>query len=295
MDTLYAMRVFVRIVGAGSLTKAADSFGSTAPKVSKLLQGLEHRLGCRLLQRTTRKVSLTEDGRMYYERCVSVLNEIDDMEGSLSHAKVSPQGRLKVNLPMAMAKHIVIPALPAFVGLTDRHVDVVGEGVDCVVRVGTLDDSGLVAKRIGMMQTCTCASPDYLALHGMPETIDDLDRHVGVNYVSADTGRARNWDFMVDAEARVVQMRGSVAVNDADAYVACALAGLGIAKTAMYLVEPYLRTDRLKQILRSYNAPARPISVLYVPNRHLPKKLKVFIEFLSTVYAANPVLQGDAL
>ncbi|MGF6767555.1 LysR family transcriptional regulator for bpeEF and oprC [Paraburkholderia sp. GAS199] len=305
MDTLYAMKVFVRIVEAGSFTKAADSVGLTAPKVSKLLQALEHRLGCRLLQRTTRKVSLTEDGRLYFERCINVLNEIDEMEADLLNAKSSPKGRLKVNLPTAMAKHIVIPALPEFVaqypdidlelGLTDRHVDVVGEGVDCVVRVGTLDDSGLVARRIGMMQTCTCASPGYLALHGTPTSIGELDQQFGVNYVSADTGRPRHWDFLVDGKAETVQMRGAVAVNDADAYVACALAGLGLAKTAMYLVEPHLRSGALIQILRSFNTAPRPVSVLYVPNRHLPAKLKVFIEFISTVYAANPVLQGKGL
>jgi LysR family transcriptional regulator for bpeEF and oprC len=302
MDTLQAMKVFVRIVEAGSFTRASDSSGLPPPTVSKMMQTLEHHLGCKLLNRTTRKVSLTEDGHAYYLRCVAVLNEIDDMEASLSSAKVAPKGRLKVNLPTAMAKRIVIPALPDFaaqypeihveLGLTDRQVDVVGEGVDCVVRVGALEDSGLVAKRIGSMTTCTCASPGYLAQHGIPIMIADLDQHEGVNYISNETGRTRMWDFLVDGEAKLIQMRGSVSVNDADAYVVCALAGLGLAKTSMYLVEPYLANGSLQTVLQRFNAKPRPISVLYTPNRHLPKKLKLFIDWLEALYARNPVLQG---
>ncbi|ANB76419.1 transcriptional regulator [Paraburkholderia phytofirmans OLGA172] len=297
----------IRFSGAssGSFTRAADSYGLTPPKVSKMLQTLEHHLGSKLLHRTTRKVSLTDDGHAYYQRCVAVLNEIDDMEACLSSARIAPKGRLKVNFPTAMAKWIVIPALPGFIaqypeisvemGLTDRQVDIVGEGVDCVVRVGALEDSGLVAKRIGSMTTCTCASPSYLAQHGTPQTLEDLDQHTAVNYVSSDTGRARMWDFLVNGEAKTVQMRGAVAANDADAYVACALTGLGLAKTSMYLVEPHLRAGTLQDILRSFNTKPRPISVLYTPNRHPPKKLKIFIDWLAALYAQNPVLQGKTL
>lgn len=305
MDTLQAMRVFVRIVEAGSLTRAADSSGMSMPTVSKLLQTLEHHLGCKLMNRTTRKVSLTEDGHAYYQRCVNVLSEIDDMEASLSRAKVAPKGRLKINLPTALAKHLVIPALPEFVaqypdihielGLTDRQVDVIGEGVDCVVRVGALADSGLVAKRIGSMTTCVCASADYLARYGTPMMIADLDQHVAVNYISGDTGRPRIWEFLVDGETKSVPMRGAVSVNDADAYVACVLAGLGLGKTALYLVEPYLRDGRLQEVLRPFNAKPRPVSLLYVPNRHLPQKLKLFIDWINALFAKYPGLQGKAL
>lgn len=169
MDTLLSMRVFTRIVETGSFTRASDTTGLTTPRVSALLSALEQHLGCRLLNRTTRRIALTEDGQAYYERCVAVLREIDDMEASVSDARDAPRGRLKVNLPPAMAKQIMVPALPAFLaahpgimielGVTDRQIDLVGEGVDCVVRVGALDDSGLIAKRIGSLTTCTCASP----------------------------------------------------------------------------------------------------------------------------------------
>ncbi|CAG4889596.1 LysR family transcriptional regulator [Paraburkholderia saeva] len=302
MDTLQAMRVFVRIVEAGSLTRAADSSGMSMPTVSKLLQTLEHHLGCKLLNRTTRKVSLTEDGHAYYQRCVAVISEIDDMEASLSQAKVAPKGRLKVNLPSALARHLLIPALPDFValypdihvelGLTDRQVDVVGEGVDCVLRVGVLSDSGLVAKRVGSITTCVCGTPEYLARYGTPTTIADLDRHVGINYVSKATGRSQMWEFFVDGETTSVAMRGPVSVNDADAYMACVLAGLGLGKTGRYMIEPYLRDGHLKEVLQPFKAIPRPVSILYVPNRHQTQKLKVFIEWITALFAQHPGLQG---
>lgn len=303
MDTLLSMRVFARIVETGSLTRASDTTGLTTPRVSALLRTLEQHLGCRLLNRTTRRLSLTEDGRAYFERCVAVLREIDDMEASMSHARSAPRGRLRVNLPPAMAKQIVVPALPAFLaahpditvelGATDRQIDVVGEGVDCVVRVGALDDSGMIAKRIGSLTTCTCASPAYIERYGEAETIDDLAQHVAVSHVSADTGRPRIWDFVVDGETRVVQMCGTVAVNDADTYIACGVAGLGLIKTSLYLVEQYLKSGALREVLIPYNSPPRPISVLYPPNRHMPAKLKLFVDWLAGLYAQIPTLQGQ--
>ncbi|AOJ40580.1 transcriptional regulator [Burkholderia lata] len=302
MDTLLSMRVFTRIVETGSFTRASDTTGLTTPRVSALLSALEQHLGCRLLNRTTRRISLTEDGQAYYERSVAVLREIDDMEASVSQARNVPRGRLKVNLPPAMAKQVVVPALPTFLdahpgimielGVTDRQIDLVGEGVDCVVRIGALDDSGMIARRIGSLTTCTCGSPAYLARCGEPETVDDLAQHVAVSHISADTGRPRVWDYVVDGEPRVVQMCGTVAVNDADNYIECGVAGLGLIKTSLYLVEPYLKSGRLREVLTDFNAPARPISVLYPPNRHVPVKLKVFVDWLAGLFEQIPTLQG---
>jgi LysR family transcriptional regulator for bpeEF and oprC len=271
--------------------------------VSALLSALEQHLGCRLLNRTTRRISLTEDGQAYYERSVAVLREIDDMEASVSHARNVPRGRLKVNLPPAMARQVVVPALPEFLeahpgimielGVTDRQIDLVGEGVDCVVRIGALDDSGMIAKRIGSLTTCTCASPAYLARFGEPETVDDLAQHVAVSHISADTGRPRVWDYVVDGEPRIVQMCGTVAVNDADNYIECGVAGIGLIKTSLYLVDPYLKSGRLREVLTAFNAPPRPISVLYPPNRHIPVKLKVFVDWLASQFERIPTLQGQ--
>ena len=302
MDTLLSMRVFSRIVETGSFTRAAELTGLTTPRVSALLGQLEHHLRCRLLNRTTRRVSLTEDGSAYYQRCIAVLCEIDDMEASLSRAKIAPKGKLKVNMPPAMAKPVVIPALPDFVArypeiaieisMTDRQIDLVSEGVDCVVRVGELADSAMVAKRIGSMSTCTCATPAYLAQHGVPVTIDDLAQHTAVHYVSSDTGRQRAWDYLVDGKLRTVQMRGAVAVNDADAQTACALASLGLVKTSLYLVESLLEAGTLQEVLHDFNVAPRPVSVLYPPNRHMPQKLRIFVEWLTALFADIPSLQG---
>ncbi|HHL4080658.1 MULTISPECIES: LysR family transcriptional regulator [unclassified Burkholderia] len=302
MDTLLSMRVFTRIVETGSFTRASDTTGLTTPRVSALLSALEQHLGCRLLNRTTRRISLTEDGQAYYERAVAVLREIDDMEASVSQARNVPRGRLKVNLPPAMAKQVVVPALPAFLdahpdimielGVTDRQIDLVGEGVDCVVRIGALDDSGMIARRIGSLTTCTCGSPAYFARCGEPETVDDLTQHVAVSHISADTGRPRPWDYVVDGEPRIVQMCGTVAVNDADNYIECGVAGIGLIKTSLYLVEPYLKSGRLREVLTDFNAPPKPISVLYPPNRHIPVKLKVFVDWLAGLFEQIPTLQG---
>ncbi|MDR0241693.1 MAG: LysR family transcriptional regulator [Burkholderia sp.] len=302
MDTLLSMRVFTRIVETGSFTRASDTSGLTTPRVSALLSALEQHLGCRLLNRTTRRISLTEDGQAYYERSVAVLREIDDMEASVSQARNMPRGRLRVNLPPAMAKQVVVPALPAFLdahpgimielGVTDRQIDLVGEGLDCVVRIGALDDSGMIAKRIGSLTTCTCASPAYFARFGEPETVDDLAQHVAVSHISADTGRPRAWDYVVDGKPRILQMCGTVAVNDADNYIECGIAGIGLIKTSLYLVEPYLKSGRLREVLTGFNAPARPISVLYPPNRHPPVKLKVFVDWLEGLFEQIPTLQG---
>jgi LysR family transcriptional regulator for bpeEF and oprC len=294
MDTLQAMRVFARVVEAGGFARAGDSTGLGTPTVSRLVQTLEARLGCKLLNRTTRKISLTDDGRAYYERCVGVLGEIDDMEASLSEAKATPKGRVRISLPIALAKAVVIPGLPDFVaqypeiqvelGLTDRDVDLVEEGVDCVVRAGTLDDSGLVARKIGSLELCMCATPGYLARHGEPKTLDDLDQHVGVTYLSSRTGRPRMWSFLVDGEVKTVPVRGSVTVNDAEALITCALAGLGLVKTSRHVIEPYLQSGQLQRVLAAFDEPPRPISVLYMPNRNLPNKVRVVIDWLASLF-----------
>jgi LysR family transcriptional regulator, regulator for bpeEF and oprC len=226
MDRFLAMKVFARVVEAGSFSKAADALRLPPASVSRTLQALEAHLGARLINRTTRSISITEDGEAYYERCVRVLGEVDDMEASLSHSKLSPKGNVKVSLPQVMAKSTIIPALPKFfeaypdIGvelvLTDRQVDLVEEGVDCVVRVGAVGDVGLVAKRIGAYSQITCASPGYIAQYGEPGTLDDLDRHLAIGYVLNNSGRVRNWEFVVDGEPRTFVMKLKIAVNDGD-------------------------------------------------------------------------------
>ncbi|WP_206952186.1 LysR family transcriptional regulator [Trinickia acidisoli] len=301
MDRFFAMKVFSRVVESRSFVKAAESLQLAAPQVSRTVQALEAHLGARLLNRTTRSISVTDDGEAYYQRCIRVLAEVDEMEAELTHAKLNPKGRLKVNLPVLVAKMIVIPALPDFferypdieieMGLSDRQVDIVEEGVDCVIRTGELEDSGLVARRIGNMRRITCASPAYLEKYGEPKTIADLHDHIGVNYVSSNTGRVRGWDYVVNGIVETVDMRGLIAVNDVDAYISCGLHGLGLLKSAVYPIAPYLATGELREILKDYGSPLRPISIMYARNRHLPRKVRVFADWIAEVFAREPLMQ----
>ncbi|SAK69690.1 LysR family transcriptional regulator [Caballeronia ptereochthonis] len=303
MDRFLAMKVFARVVEAGSFSKAADALRLPPASVSRTLQALEAHLGARLINRTTRSISITEDGEAYYERCVRVLGEVDDMEASLSHSKLSPKGNVKVSLPQVMAKNTIIPALPEFftaypdIGvellLTDRQVDLVEEAVDCVVRVGAVGDVGLVAKRIGAYTQITCASPEYIEKHGEPKTLDELDQHLAVGYVLNNSGRVRNWEFVVDGETRIIAMKHKIAVNDGDSYIAAGVSGLGLIQSSSYTLDPLVKSGALKQVLQEYPSYPRVVSVLYAANRHQPRRVRVFIDWVAELYNRLPSFQVD--
>lgn len=304
MDRFLAMKVFARVVEAGSFSKAADALRLPPASVSRTLQALEAHLGARLINRTTRSISITEDGEAYYERCVRVLGEVDDMEASLSHSKLSPKGNVKVSLPQIMAKSTIIPALPDFFAaypeigvelvLTDRQVDLVEEAVDCVVRVGAVGDVGLVAKRIGAYSQITCASPKYIEQFGEPKTLDDLDQHLAVGYVLNNSGRVRNWEFVVDGETRTIAMKHKIAVNDGDSYMAAGISGLGLIQGSSYTLDPYVSNGTLKEVLREYPSYPRIVSVLYAANRHQPRRVRVFIDWVAELYSRLPSFQVNS-
>jgi LysR family transcriptional regulator for bpeEF and oprC len=302
MDRLYSMRMFVRVVEASSFARAAESMQLPPATASRLVQALESHLNVKLLNRTTRNVSVTEEGMAYYERCVRVLSEIDDMDAVASSARKIPQGRIKVSLPASLAKAVLIPALPRFLAsypdievelsMSDRRVDLVEESIDCAIRVGPVEDLSMVAKRIGEMSRITCATPAYLEKYGEPRTLKDLAQHLAVNYVW-NNGRIRQWEFMVDGVVEKVSMKGLVAVNDADSYLACGLAGLGIVSGADYTVGAFVRNGALKEILAGFKAPPRPVSMIYHQNRHIPSKMRVFVDWFSEAYPeAAAVLPG---
>lgn len=301
MDRFLAMKVFARVVEAGSFSKAADALRLPPASVSRTLQALEAHLGARLINRTTRSISITEDGEAYYERCVRVLGEVDDMEASLSHSKLSPKGNVKVSLPTVMAKNTIIPALPEFFAaypdigvellLTDRQVDLVEEAVDCVVRVGAVGDVGLIAKRVGAYTQITCASPGYIEKHGEPVSLDDLEQHLAVGYVLNNSGRVRNWEFVVDGETRIVAMKHKIAVNDGDSYIAAGVTGLGLIQSSSYTLDPLIRSGALREVLKEYPSYPRVVSVLYASNRHQPRRVRVFIDWVAELYGRLPSFQ----
>ena len=301
MNKLQAMEVFVQVVDAGSFTRAADSLQMPKATVSTLIQSLETSLASRLLHRTTRHVSVTSDGAAYYERCVRILSDVRDAEESLSRHRFSPSGRLRVDAPTGLACEILIPALPDFferypditleMGSTDRPVDLVEEGVDCAVRGGELFDSNLIARRVGVINFVTCAAPSYIDRFGMPLHPNDLERHRCVNYFSAKNGKVSHWDFTRDGERIEVMLPGAIALNDSNAYVKAGLAGLGVINMTDYLLSEQLSTGKMVRLLPEWRCDPIPVHVVYPHNRHLSAKVRVFVEWVSELFANNASLR----
>jgi len=301
MDKLQAMEVFVKVVDAGGFTRAADNMQLPKATVSTLIRNLETALSVKLLNRTTRQVSLTADGAAYYERCMSILDDVRDAEESLSTTRSSPRGRLRVDMPTGIGRPLIIPALSSFLerypgieielGFSDRSVDLIEEGVDCAVRAGVLPDSRLVARRVGTLHFVTCAAPSYIARHGRPLHPKDLLQHRCVNYFSTKTGKIFDWDFAKDGERFQFRLPGSVAVNDSNTYADVALAGMGVAQTASFAICPYLQSGELELLLEDWSVDPLPMHVVYPQNRHLSAKVRVFVEWIAELFAAHPALQ----
>lgn len=303
MDRFQAMKVFMGVVEANSFTRAADNLGLPRATVTTTIQGLEGLLKARLLNRTTRSVSLTADGAAYYERCARILNDLEETEAAFQDAARRPQGRLRVDVSSSIGRRILIPRLCEFherypdvdlvIGMGDRPVDLVQEAVDCVIRAGELVDSTLVARRIGSLSFVTCGAPAYLERHGEPTTLEELQQHQAVHYFSSVSGRNFDWDFMVDGVSVPVRMNGRVAVNDSDAYNICGLQGFGLIQSARFMVLPHLEAGELKEILPAWKPPPLPMSVLYPQNRHLSPKVRAFADWVAELFSECPLLNGS--
>jgi len=297
MDRFVAMAVFAQVVDSGGFTRAAEVLRMPKATVTTLVQNLEAHLGVKLLNRTTRRVEVTPDGAAYYERCTRILADVQETESALSTARASPQGRLRVDVSVAFGRRLLMPALPEFlerypgmrieVGCTDRPVDLLEEGVDCVVRAGELADSSLVAKRIGLLDFVCCAAPSYLARHGVPEHPHDLARHRVVNFFSPRTGKIMPWDFSRAGERVEITLEGPVATNDSEAYLAAGLAGLGIVQLTHGMVSQHLAEGRFVQVLREWTIDPLPLYAMYPRNRHLSAKVRVFVEWVAELVAAR--------
>ncbi|TAL56263.1 LysR family transcriptional regulator [Pandoraea sp.] len=302
MDRFQAMQVFTRVVEANSFTKAADTLELPRTTVTTIVQNLEKMLGVRLLNRTTRRLSLTPDGAAYYERCLRILADVEEAEAAFLDTARRPRGRLRIDVPGSIGRLILIPTLCEFhlrypeielaIGLGDKPVDLVQEAVDCVIRVGELRDSTLVARRIGTFEGVTCAAPGYLERHGEPRSLEDLEQHVAVQYFSSRTGRIIDWDFIVDGKPLAVKMNGTVSVNDADAYVACGLQGFGLIQPARYMVRNYLESGELREVLPDCRPAPMPISIVYPHNRHLSPKVRAFVDWVAELFERCPLLSG---
>ncbi|WP_420994185.1 LysR family transcriptional regulator [Cupriavidus sp. 30B13] len=304
MDRLLAMKVFTRVVETNSFTRAADTLDMPRASVSVIVQQLEAHLKVRLLQRTTRRINLTVDGAAYYERCIRILEEIEETESSFANAGQQPRGRLRVEMQGALGKQIVMPHIAEFharypeielmAGFGDRPVDLIQEGVDCAIRVGMLQDSSLVARRVGTYQAVTVASPAYLRKYGEPAAIADLERHVAVNYFWPRSGRMMEFTFATGGDPVAVKMNGNIAVNDAQAYLESALEGVGLVQAARFMALPYLKSGRLVEVLSQWKPLPMPISVVYPHSRHLAPTVRAFVDWIAELFERSPLFSADA-
>lgn len=295
MDRIELLQVFVRVAETGSFTRAADRLGLPRASVTTAVQQLETRLGTRLLHRTTRRVGLTPDGEATLERARALVADMDDMEQQFLPARGQVSGRLKVDVPSRIARLLIAPALPDFferhpaieleLGSTDRAVDLVLEGIDCALRVGPLTSSSLVARPLGHFALINCASPAYLERHGTPRTPADLPEHLAVNYASPTSGRAAPWEWLSDGEIATLRMRGQVAANNAETYIACALAGLGLIQIPAYDVREHLAAGELVEVLPDARAEPLPVQLVYPHRRNLSRRMQAFAGWLETVLA----------
>ena len=302
MDRLLALQTFARVVELGGFTKAADSLQMSKTSVSDLVQNLEKSLGVRLLQRTTRRVAITPEGAAYYERCIQILADLEEADASLMQARVAAKGRLRVEMPPALAKQFVIPKLPQFLarypdlrlelGMGLRPINLIEEGVDCVVRLGVQTDSSLIARRVGTTSVVCCASPAYLKEHGAPRRPEELAAHRCVNYLSNRTARVVDWEFSRGKHKVELTLDGVLAVNDPDAYIVAGLLSFGIVKVASYIVQPYLASGQLVPVLTDWTAAQLPITVMYPQSRHLSAKVRIFVDWVSELIKEDPLLQS---
>lgn len=293
MDRIDLFRIFSRVVECASFTRAADTLGIPRSSVSAAVQELEDRVDARLLHRTTRKVSPTQDGAAFYARCQQVIADVEDTENLFRQTAAQPSGRLRIDVPGRIGRLIIAPALPEFLdrypqididlGVTDRAVNLVEDSVDCVLRVGPLSDSGLIARPIGKLPLINVASPAYLKRNGTPQSPDDLGDHWAVNYASPSSGRVEDWEWVEDGKLSTVPMRGRVTVNSAEAYIACCLAGLGLIQIPAYDVRHHLEASELIEVMPHHRAEPMPMTLLYPHRQHLSHRLQVFADWLETL------------
>ena len=293
MDRLNSMQIFIRVVELESFTKAGESMGLPKASVSNHVQQLETLLGTRLLYRTTRKVQLTQDGANFYERCKDLLIDVDEIETMFQTGPSTITGKLRVDMPSGFARNFVMPRLPEFLSIhphvelelscTDRKVDVVKEGFDCVLRVGSMSDSGLMARQLGHLKIINCVSQSYIKKWGHPKNLEDLNKHQLIHYVGTFGAKSQGWEYLEGDRYKYIKMKGAITVNNSDAYLASCLAGLGIIQVPLIGVRKHLKDGTLVEILSKYKSEPMPVSIVYPHRRNLSKRVQVFMDWLDSI------------
>ncbi|HGG1735385.1 TPA: LysR substrate-binding domain-containing protein [Escherichia coli] len=290
------LNIFIQVVEQGSFTKAADVLQIHRPTVSKAIQQIEHDLGVKLIHRTTRKLSVTAEGDEFYHHARHVLAEVNDMMASFSPT-LPPRGRLKLDVPLALAHAILIPNLRHFQTLypgievvlvsSDKKTDLITEGVDCLVRLGALQDSSFISRRLGDIRMVTCAAPSYLREHGRPETLADLELHRAVNFFSDHSREVMEWKFIENGNVISLRPASSMLVDNSDILLSCGLAGLGIIQATFDALAPHLSSGALEEVLTQYPSVSKSVSVMYPDRRYLSPKVRVFIDWFSDVLSTQ--------
>jgi LysR family transcriptional regulator, regulator for bpeEF and oprC len=301
MNKLQAMQLFVRVVETGGMARAADSLQMPKATATSLIQQLEAELGVKLLNRTTRSVSVTTDGAAYYQRCVDILTQVRETEESLARRHASPSGRLRVEVPTLMARLVIVPALPNFfsrypdidlqLGCSERRADLIEEGIDCAVWSGELEDSTLIARRVGLLYFGTCAAPGYVAAHGLPHHPDELSAHRCINHFSPRTGKIFDWVFAKNGERIQSSLRGHIALDDENSYLAAAEAGLGVAQIPAFVLKEAMERGSLALVLGDWFPEPAPLNVVYPQNRHLSSKIRVFVDWVAELFSEHDGIQ----
>lgn len=293
------IRIYAKVATLASFSRAAEQLGLPKASVSTAVQRLEAEVGVRLLHRTTRTVRMTPDGEQFLERCQVLLADADELQTLFQRAPASLRGRLRVDLPTGFARHVVIPRLPDFLAAhplleielssTDRRVDLVHEGFDCVLRVGPLHDSGLVARPLGALPLANLASPTYLRAHGVPQTLDDLQHHRLVRYVQRLGAAPLGWEYHDGVAYRSLEMPGVITVTNTDAYEAACLAGLGLIQAPTLGLQDAIDSGALVEVMPGLTGEPMPVSLVYPSRRHLPRRVQAFMTWLTGV--AQPFLR----
>lgn len=307
MDKFAALQAFARVVECGSFTKAAASLGATNAAVTRSVQDLESHLHTKLIHRTTRRVAITPDGQRLYERAAGWLNDWQALEASVVNAQASPAGRLRVDIGAALARQFLIPALPRFherypdieisLGVGDGVTDLIGQNVDCVIRGGVIEDESLVARRLGVFNYITCATPQYLRTHGVPTHPSELEdpTHRVLSLFKPGSGELRPLAFERNGQRLTVKGRSALSLNESNAYVAAGLAGLGVMSIAAFLVHDALADGRLVRLMPDWACDEKPIYIAHASRRHMSARLRVFIDWAVQLFEQEPLFRPGAM
>jgi DNA-binding transcriptional LysR family regulator len=301
MNKLDLLKTFVRVAELSSFTLASDALGLPRSSVSEQVRALEQLMNTRLLLRTTRKVQTTPDGQVLYERSKDLLAQMDEVESLFRQDNAVLSGRLRVDMPTAVARRLVLPRLREFIdrhpliemeiSSTDRRVDLVREGFDCVMRVGELSDTSLVARHVGHLNMINCVSADYAERYGVPHTLEDLQQHLLIDYVSAFGAGNGMFEYHREGKDHRVPMPCSVKVNNVEAYEAACVGGLGIIQAPLLSREHQLQRGNLVEVLPDYRPAPMPVSLLYAHRRHLPQRCRVFMDWMESLLVEYGVVK----